>query len=410
MTSVRQSYQVRIGNIRIGCGQPIAVQSMTNTTTAEVAETVAQVVELAQAGSELVRFTVKDEDDARAVPHIVEGVRRAGVDVPIVGDFHYNGHLLLSKYPDCAQALDKYRINPGNVGVGAHHDDNFRTMVEIAVKNDKAVRIGANGGSIDQELLARLIEEDRQAAKPVGAQQVFLNTLVESVISSADRSVEYGLKPERIVLSAKVSRVSDVVAVYRMLAQRCRYALHVGLTEAGGGSQGTVSSAVAMGILLAEGIGDTIRVSLTPGPGESRTREVQVAYEILQSLGLRSYYPQVVSCPGCGRTNRQLHQELAAKVSAYLRQQVRTWREEGYQGCENLKVAVMGCVVNGPGEARDAHLGISLPGKGEQPAAPVFADGKKWKTLRGQDLEQQFLQCINEYVASHWAQNKVSEA
>ena len=403
MADKRRSQTVQIGNISIGGGSPIRVQSMTNTTTADVAETVAQCVELAQAGSELVRFTVKDEDDARAVPHIVEGVRQAGVSVPLVGDFHYNGHVLLSKYPDCAKALDKYRINPGNVGVGAHHDDNFRTMVEIAVKNDKAVRIGANGGSIDQELLARLIEEDRQAANPVGAQQVFLNTLVESVITSANNAVKYGLRPDRIVLSAKVSRVNEVVEVYRQLARRSDYALHVGLTEAGGGSQGVVSSAVALGILLDEGIGDTIRVSLTPGPGESRTREVQVSCEVLQALGLRSFFPQVVSCPGCGRTNRALHQELAAQVSDFLRQRVSVWQAKGYAGCENLKVAVMGCVVNGPGEARDAHLGISLPGKGEQPAAPVFADGKKWQTLRGDNLREQFLELIDAYVAEHWA-------
>ncbi|MDO5297593.1 MAG: flavodoxin-dependent (E)-4-hydroxy-3-methylbut-2-enyl-diphosphate synthase [bacterium] len=399
MTEKRVSQGVRIGNLHIGAGRPVAVQSMTNTTTADAAETAAQVIELARGGSELVRFTVRDDDDAKAVPYILEKVRNAGVDVPLVGDFHYNGHLLLSKYPDCAQALDKYRINPGNVGSGKHHDANFRTMVEIAVKYDKAVRIGANGGSIDQELLARLIAEDRDSSHPAGAQQVFLNALAESVISSAARATEYGLSPQRLVLSAKISRVNDVIAVYRQLAQRTDFALHVGLTEAGGGEQGLVSSAVALGILLSEGIGDTIRVSLTPRPGETRVHEVEAAREILQSLDMRSFYPQVTSCPGCGRTNRVLHQELAAAVSAYLHDMAPVWREKGIKGCENLKVAVMGCVVNGPGEARDANLGISLPGKGENPAAPVFANGSKWKTLRGDNLREQFLACIDEYVS-----------
>ena len=403
MTDKRVSQCVRIGNLLIGGGYPVAVQSMTNTTTADIEETAAQVIELAKGGSELVRFTVRDDDDAKAVPFIVEKVRAAGVDVPMVGDFHYNGHLLLSKYPACAEALDKYRINPGNVGSGEHHDANFRTMVETAVKYDKAVRIGANGGSVDQELLARLIEEDRASEHPVGAQQVFLNTLVESVLSSADRAVAYGLSPQRIVLSAKISRVSEVISVYRELAGRSAYALHVGLTEAGGGEQGLVSSAVALGILLSEGIGDTIRVSLTPRPGESRVHEVDAACEILQALDMRSFYPQVTSCPGCGRTNRALHQDLAAAVSAYLHDMMPVWREKGYQGCEKLKVAVMGCVVNGPGEARDANMGISLPGKGEHPAAPVFADGDKWKTLRGEDLQKQFLACIDEYVEAHFA-------
>lgn len=405
MVAERKTPEVRIGNITIGGTSPIAVQSMTNTTTADVQETVAQIVELSNAGSELVRFTVRDEDDAKAVPYIVEGVRNAGVSSPLVGDFHYNGHLLLSKFPDCARALDKYRINPGNMGTGEHHDQNFRTMIDIAIKNDKAVRIGANGGSIDQELLARLIEEDRLSKSPLGAQKVFLNALVESVITSANLAVGYGMDPNRIVLSAKISRVTDVIEVYRQLAYRSEYALHVGLTEAGGGDQGTVSSSVAMGILLSEGIGDTIRVSLTPRPGDSRSREVKIACEILQALGLRSFFPQVTSCPGCGRTNRILHQALAAKVSEYLVKMMPVWRAKGYCGCEKLKVAVMGCVVNGPGEARDAHMGISLPGKGENPVAPVFVDGAKWKILRGDDLEGQFMACIDEYVATHMAKN-----
>lgn len=403
MVKRRQALGVRIGNVDIGGGAPIAVQSMTNTTTAEVDETAAQVIELARAGSELVRFTVRDEDDAKAVPYIVDKVRKAGVTSAIVGDFHYNGHLLLSKYPDCAQALDKFRINPGNIGTGEHHNDNFRTMIDIAIKYGKAVRIGANGGSIDQELLARLIAADRESAQPLGAQRVFLNALVESVISSADAAVRCGLAPERIVLSAKISRVPDVIEVYRQLASRSNYALHVGLTEAGGGDQGLVSSAVALGVLLHEGIGDTIRVSVTPRPGDSRIREVEIACEILQALGLRSFFPQVVSCPGCGRTNRALHQVLAANVSAYLYKRMPEWRAEGRIGCEALKVAVMGCVVNGPGEAREAHMGISLPGKGETPAAPVFADGQKWKILRGENLEGQFLECVEEYVAAHFA-------
>ncbi|MBQ7568703.1 flavodoxin-dependent (E)-4-hydroxy-3-methylbut-2-enyl-diphosphate synthase, partial [bacterium] len=403
----RVSSRVRIGNLLIGGGSPVAVQSMTNTTTADVAETSAQVIELAQAGSELVRFTVRDEQDAQAVPYIAERVRAAGINVPLVGDFHYNGHLLLSKYPDCAKALDKYRINPGNMGTGAHHDANFRTMIEIALKNDKAVRIGANGGSIDQELLARLIDADRNAPAPLGSHKVFLNALAESVLNSAALAAEDGLQPERIVLSAKISSVPDAIEVYRQLASRSSCALHVGLTEAGGGDQGIISSAIALGVLLSEGIGDTIRVSVTPRPGESRVREVQIACEVLQALHLRSFFPQVVSCPGCGRTNRELHQKLAAETSAYLCRMMPVWRSKGYKGCESFKVAVMGCVVNGPGEARDAHMGISLPGKGETPMAPVFADGCKWKTLRGEDLGRQFEDCIDEYVAAHFAADQM---
>jgi len=398
----RNSYRVRVGNLDIGGDSPVRVQSMTNTPTSDVARTVAQVLELAEAGSELVRFTVKDDQDAGAVPEIVAQLRRRGCTVPLVGDFHYNGHRLLAAWPECARALDKYRINPGNVGVGAQHDSNFRTMIELAIEHGKAVRIGVNGGSLDQDLLARLIQADLESENPRGTRAVFLETMVESALQSARRAEDYGLPADRLVLSAKVSQVQEVVAVYQALASRSRYALHVGLTEAGMGLQGTVSSTLALGLVLDQGVGDTIRVSLTPEPGQPRSREVDVAREILQSLGLRSFYPRVTACPGCGRTSSSRFQELAAEVQDFLRKRMPRWLAEGATGVAGMRVAVMGCVVNGPGEAREAHIGVSLPGTGESSAAPVFADGKKVATLKGEDLAPQFLALVEDYVRTHY--------
>lgn len=403
MHRLRKSHQVRVGNLLMGGSNPVRVQSMTNTATSDVAATVEQVQELAEAGSELVRFTVKDEDDARAVPEIARELRRRGCEVPLVGDFHYNGHRLLSRHEDCARALDKYRINPGNVGVGQQHDSNFRTMIEAAVEHGKAVRIGVNGGSLDQALLAELIEADLASGSPRGARTVFLEAMVESALRSARSAEEYGLPAERIVLSAKVSEVQEVVHVYRVLSERCRYALHVGLTEAGMGLKGTVSSALALGLLLQEGVGDTIRVSLTPTPGEPRTREVEIAREILQSLGLRHFQPRVTACPGCGRTTSTLFQELALEVQGWLQKRMPEWQREGRVGVETMKVAVMGCVVNGPGEAKGAHIGLSLPGTGESPSAPVYADGEQIALLKGDDLAGRFIQLVEEYVRSHYA-------
>ncbi len=392
------AYSVRIGNICIGKDAPVAVQSMANTCTAHVEETAAQVLELARAGSELVRFTVKDEDDAKAVPYIRDKVREAGCQVPLIGDFHYNGHLLLSRYPDCLQALDKLRINPGNVGAGQHHDDNFRTMVELIAKAGKVARIGVNAGSIDKELLAKLLEENKHSASPVSDKEIFLRTMAESAMSSAKMAEKYGLAPDHIVLSAKISNVPDLLTVYHDLNKRCPYALHLGLTEAGVGMKGVISSAVALGILLHEGIGNTIRVSLTPKPGESRTQEVYAAQEILQSLGLRQFLPQVVSCPGCGRTSSQLFQSIALEVGRYLRERVPVWKEKGFKGYSQLKVAVMGCIVNGPGEGKDANIGLSLPGRGESPKALLFVDGHHEATLDGDNLADQFIERIERYA------------
>jgi (E)-4-hydroxy-3-methylbut-2-enyl-diphosphate synthase len=380
---------------------------MTNTPTADIEATVAQVMELAEAGSELVRFTVKDEDDARAVPHIVSQLRSRGCQVPVVGDFHYNGHLLLRRFPECARALDKYRINPGNVGVGRQHDANFRTMIEAAIEHDKPVRIGVNAGSLDQALLKELIDADLASPEPRGAKAVFLEAMVESALRSAAMAEEYGLPGNRIVLSCKISEVPEVIHVYRALAARCRYALHVGLTEAGMGLKGTVSSSLALGILLHEGIGDTIRVSLTPQPGQPRTAEVEIAREILQNLRLREFTPRVTACPGCGRTTSTFFQELAIQVQEYLKARMPWWQAQGYRGVEGLKVAVMGCVVNGPGEARGAHIGLSLPGTGETPVAPVYADGQKIATLRGPNIGAEFLDLVEQYVHSHYAPQEV---
>ena len=383
--------------VTVGGDAPVRVQSMTNTDTADVIGTAIQVKELAQAGSELVRITVNNEDAARAVPHIREQLDRMGIHVPLIGDFHYNGHTLLSEFPDMAQALSKYRINPGNVGRGDKKDRQFAQMVEAAVRWNKPVRIGVNWGSLDQDLLAGMMDENARRAVPWDGKQVMYEALIASALGSARRAEELGLAPENIVLSCKVSGVQDLIAVYQQLNQRCDYPLHLGLTEAGMGTKGTVASAAALSVLLQQGIGDTIRVSLTPQPGEARTQEVVVAMEILQALGLRSFVPSVSACPGCGRTTSTTFQELAKQIDDYLRGSMPVWRER-YPGVENLKVAVMGCIVNGPGESKHADIGISLPGTGEAPAAPVFIDGEKAMTLRGEAIAAEFQQVVEQYI------------
>lgn len=384
-------------HVQIGGGAPVRIQSMTNTDTADAVGTAIQVKELALAGSELVRITVNNEEAARAVPYIREQLDRMGVDVPLVGDFHYNGHRLLADFPDCAQALSKYRINPGNVGKGDKRDRQFLQMIETAARLNKAVRIGVNWGSLDQELLGRLMDANSQRTVPWDARQVMYEALISSALDSAAQAEAAGLPANRIILSCKVSGVQDLIAVYQSLAQRCRYSLHLGLTEAGMGTKGTVASATALAILLQQGIGDTIRVSLTPEPGEARTQEVVVAAEILQSLGLRSFVPSVTACPGCGRTTSTTFQELAKQIDDYLRRSMPVWRTQ-YPGVESLKVAVMGCIVNGPGESKHADIGISLPGTGETPAAPVFIDGEKRLTLRGNDIAQEFQSVVENYI------------
>ena len=397
----RRSRQARVvwGSrvVTVGGDAPVRVQSMTNTDTVDVIETAIQVKQLALAGSELVRITVNTPEAAQAVPHIREQLDRMGVDVPLVGDFHYNGHRLLTEFPACAQALSKYRINPGNVGKGDKKDRQFAQMVEVAARLDKCVRIGVNWGSLDQELLAALMDANAARARPWDARQVMYAALVQSALRSADDARELGLDPNQIIISCKVSGVQDLVAVYRALAQRCDYALHLGLTEAGMGTKGTVASSVAMGLLLQDGIGDTIRVSLTPQPGEARTQEVVVALEILQSLGLRAFNPSVTACPGCGRTTSTVFQELAKQIDDHLRAMMPVWRSR-YPGVETLKIAVMGCIVNGPGESKHADIGISLPGTGEAPAAPVFIDGEKAMTLRGEGIAQEFHRIVEGYI------------
>jgi (E)-4-hydroxy-3-methylbut-2-enyl-diphosphate synthase len=383
--------------VTIGGDAPVRVQSMTNTDTADVIGTAIQVKELALAGSELVRITVNNDEAAAAVPAIREQLDRMGIDVPLVGDFHYNGHRLLVDHPGCAQALSKYRINPGNVGRGDKHDKQFALMVEAALRWDKPVRIGVNWGSLDQDLLARLMDQNALRDQPFEARQVMYEALITSAIDSANRAVDLGMRAEQVLLSCKVSGVQDLISVYRELARRCRYPLHLGLTEAGMGTKGTVASATALSILLQEGIGDTIRVSLTPQPGESRTQEVVIATEILQALGLRVFVPSVTACPGCGRTTSTTFQELAKQIDDHLRAQMPLWRAM-YPGVENLKVAVMGCIVNGPGESKHADIGISLPGTGESPAAPVFVDGEKVATLRGEGIAQEFHQMVEQYI------------
>jgi (E)-4-hydroxy-3-methylbut-2-enyl-diphosphate synthase len=383
--------------VRIGAGAPIVVQSMTNTDTADAIGTAIQVKELAQAGSELVRITVNSPQAAAEVAAIREQLDRIGIDVPLIGDFHYNGHKLLTQYPECAQALSKYRINPGNVGKGAKREDNFAQMIEVACRNGKPVRIGVNWGSLDQELLARMMDENARRAAPLEAGSVLREALVRSAIESAVRAEELGLPADRICLSAKVSGVQDLISVYRELARRCDYPLHLGLTEAGMGSKGIVASTAALSVLLQEGIGDTIRVSLTPAPGEARTREVQVAQEILQTMGLRAFTPLVVACPGCGRTTSTVFQELAEKIQAWLRDQMPAWRTR-HPGVESMSVAVMGCVVNGPGESKHANIGISLPGSGEAPVAPVYVDGERTVTLKGERIAEEFQAIVEDYV------------
>ena len=383
--------------VTVGGDAPVRVQSMTNTDTADAIGTAIQVKELAVAGSELVRITVNTPEAAQAVPHIREQLDRMGIAVPLIGDFHFNGHKLLTEFPDCAQALSKYRINPGNVGKGDKKDKQFSQMIEAALQWNKPVRIGVNWGSLDQELLAQLMDENQQRSQPWSAQQVMYEALITSAVGSADRAVALGMARQQVLLSCKVSGVQDLIAVYRALAQRCNYPLHLGLTEAGMGAKGTVASSAALAILLQEGIGDTIRVSLTPQPGESRTQEVVVASEILQALGLRNFVPSVTACPGCGRTTSSTFQELAKQIDDFLRGQMPVWRKQ-YPGVENLKIAVMGCIVNGPGESKHADIGISLPGKGEATAAPVFIDGEKAVTLRGDAIAQEFQTIVTDYI------------
>jgi (E)-4-hydroxy-3-methylbut-2-enyl-diphosphate synthase len=396
----RQTPTVVVGGVPIGSAHPVVVQSMTNTDTADAAATAAQVEALAVAGSELVRVTVNNEEAAQAVPEIVQRLRDRGVDTPIIGDFHYNGHLLLTRYPETARALDKYRINPGNVGA-KHRDENFRTIIQVAIDNGKPVRIGVNWGSLDQRLLTELMDENAKRPEPLDAKSVMMEAMVESALRSAALAEEVGLPHDRIVLSAKVSGVQDLVTVYRMLASRCDYPLHLGLTEAGMGMKGIVATTAGLSILLQEGIGDTIRVSLTPRPGGDRTEEVQVAQQILQSLELRSFQPQVTSCPGCGRTTSTFFQRMAEDIQGYIREKMPEWRER-YPGVEELRVAVMGCVVNGPGESKHANIGISLPGTFEEPKAPVYVDGELYTTLRGDTLVADFLKILDEYVDSHY--------
>lgn len=397
----RKSRQARVvwrnNVVTVGGDAPVRVQSMTNTDTVDAVETAIQVRQLAQAGSEMVRITVNTPEAAAAVPYIREQLDRMGEYVPLVGDFHYNGHRLLTDYPDCAQALSKYRINPGNVGKGDKKDKQFAQMIEAAMKYDKVVRIGVNWGSLDQELLAQFMDENARRAEPWGAKPVMYQALVESALTSAAYARELGYNPDNIIISCKVSGVQDLISVYRELARRCDYALHLGLTEAGMGTKGTVASSVALGILAQEGIGDTIRVSLTPQPGEARTQEVVVALEILQALGLRHFNPSVTACPGCGRTTSTTFQELAKQIDDFLRLQMPVWRNK-YPGVEEMKVAVMGCIVNGPGESKHADIGISLPGTGEAPAAPVFIDGEKAVTLRGENIAQEFHALVENYI------------
>jgi (E)-4-hydroxy-3-methylbut-2-enyl-diphosphate synthase len=403
----RASIPVRIGSVIVGGNAPIVVQSMTNTDTADIESTTRQVRDLARAGSELVRITVNTDEAAAAVPHIRDRLAQAGVFVPIVGDFHFNGHKLLKAHPACAEALAKYRINPGNVGRGSKRDPQFAEMIEVACRNGKPVRIGVNWGSLDQDLLTRLMDENSKQATPMDARDVTREALVVSALDSAERSIELGLPKDRIVISCKVSGVQDLISVYRNLARRCDFALHLGLTEAGMGSKGIVASTAGMSVLLQEGIGDTIRVSLTPEPNGDRTQEVIVAQEILQTMGLRSFMPMVVACPGCGRTTSTYFQELAQKIQSHLRHQMPQWRKQ-YTGVEEMTVAVMGCVVNGPGESKHANIGISLPGTGERPVAPVYIDGEKGPTLKGDHIAEEFQALVEDYVARSYARRERS--
>jgi (E)-4-hydroxy-3-methylbut-2-enyl-diphosphate synthase len=398
----RKAVTASIGGVRVGSEAPVVVQSMTNTDTADIPGTVKQVAALARAGSELVRVTVNNEASAAAIGPIVDQLAQQGIHVPIIGDFHYNGHLLLKQYPECARGLAKYRINPGNVGIGRKDDSNFRTMIEVAVENQKPVRIGVNWGSLDQALLTKMMDENSRLPEPLDAREVTMEAMVVSALNSASLAERYGLRPDQIILSAKVSGVQDLIDVYRSLAARCNYPLHLGLTEAGMGAKGIVASSAALGVLLQEGIGDTIRVSLTPAPGGDRTEEVRVGQQILQSLGIRSFTPQVTACPGCGRTTSTFFQEMAEQIQSYLREQMPVWKGH-HSGVEEMKVAVMGCIVNGPGESKHANLGISLPGTFEEPKAPVYVDGRLFTTLKGDKIVAEFIQILDEYVSSHYA-------
>ena len=404
----RNSVIVNVGGVKVGGDHPVVVQSMTNTDTADTTATVNQVMEFARAGSELVRVTVNTDDAAKAVPSIAETLRTFGVDVPLVGDFHYNGHLLLKKYPACARALAKYRINPGNVNIGKKHDDNYRTMIECAIEYDKPVRIGVNWGSLDSRLLTQMMDDNSKLPEPLDAMEVTMHAIVESALRSAEAAERFGLAHDKIILSAKVSNVQNLIYVYEMLAARCDYPLHLGLTEAGLGSKGIVATTAALSILLQQGIGDTIRSSLTPLPNGDRTEEVIVCQQVLQSLGLRSFTPQVAACPGCGRTTSTFFQDLADQIQNYLRDQMPIWREK-YTGVEEMKVAVMGCVVNGPGESKHADIGISLPGTFEEPVAPVYIDGKLSKTLRGDGIVQEFREILETYVTRRYGAAELAE-
>jgi (E)-4-hydroxy-3-methylbut-2-enyl-diphosphate synthase len=398
----RKSIGANVGGVMVGGGTPIAVQSMTNTNSEDVESTARQIIALAEAGSELVRITINTTEAAKAVPEILKKVGDRVGNVPVIGDFHYNGHLLLAKYPACARGLAKYRINPGNVGIGAKHDENFRKIIEIAIENDKPVRIGVNWGSLDQTLLARLMDENLKSSKARDVREVMVEAMIRSALDSAQMAEGYGLPKDHIILSAKLSGVQDLVDTYRTLASRCEYALHLGLTEAGMGAKGIVASTAALAVLLQEGIGDTIRVSLTPMPGGDRTEEVLVAQQILQSLEIRSFAPQVSACPGCGRTTSSFFQVLADQIQTHIRNQMPVWKKQ-FCGVEKLTVAVMGCVVNGPGESKHANIGISLPGTGEDPKAPVYVDGKLETILRGDNIITDFISILDRYVASHYA-------
>ena len=404
----RKTFTATIGGVRVGSNAPVMVQSMTNTDTADIPGTIKQVAALARAGSEVVRVTVNNDEAAKAIPQIVEGLEKQGLRVPIIGDFHYNGHLLLTKYPGCAEGLAKYRINPGNASIGRKNDDNFRTMIEVAVKHQKPVRIGVNWGSLDQSLLTKMMDENSLLPEPKDSREVTMEAIVVSALSSAKLAEQHGLRPDQIILSAKVSGVQDLIDVYRKLASRCEYPLHLGLTEAGMGAKGIVASSAAMAVLLQEGIGDTIRVSLTPAPGGDRTEEVRVAQQILQSLGIRSFTPQVTACPGCGRTTSTFFQEMAEQIPTYLREQMPVWKDR-YTGVEEMKVAVMGCVVNGPGESKHASLGLSLPGTFEEPKAPVYVDGRLFTTLKGDKIVAEFIKILDDYVESHYAAREKEE-
>jgi (E)-4-hydroxy-3-methylbut-2-enyl-diphosphate synthase len=397
----RRAVSVKIGSVVVGPDAPVVVQSMTNTDTADVESTVQQIAALARAGSELVRITVNNEAAAKAVPHIVDGIRAKGWETPIIGDFHYNGHQLLRNYPECARALAKYRINPGNCSIGRKDDENFRTMVEVAVEHQKPVRIGVNWGSLDQALLTKMMDDNSKLANPLPARDVMMEAMVVSALDNAAAAERYGLRRDQIVLSAKVSGVRDLIDVYTELASRCDYALHLGLTEAGMGMKGVVASTAGLSPLLLAGIGDTIRVSLTPTPGGDRSEEVRCGQQILQSLGIRSFMPQVTSCPGCGRTTSTYFQELAERIQGYLVEQMPEWKKQ-YAGVEELKLAVMGCIVNGPGESKHANLGISLPGTFEEPKAPVYVDGKLYTTLKGDRIVEEFQVILDEYVEKRY--------